>query len=220
MKKLTVMLLAVLLLCVPCMTAFAAAPEQKGATISTTVPATHTITFISDGGRIEESSNDLDGTEEFDRRSVHTFHIIPDEGKEIDKVLFGGEDVTSQIRDGYFTTPPLIADMTFEVIYKDAATPVEPVSEPTSEPTKPDTSKPDSSKPDSSKPDSSKPDTSTPEQSGSTDTSTPHSSDSSDTAKTGDTTMTIVFVIATVTTVSAVFIIVLAKSRRKEKNGN
>ena len=210
MKKLTVMLLAVLLLCVPCMTAFAAAPEQKGATISTTVPATHTITFISDGGRIEESSNDLDGTEEFDRRSVHTFHIIPDKGKEIDKVLYGGEDVTSQVKDGYFTTPPLIADMTFEVIYKDAATPVEPVSEPTSEPTKPDTSKPDSSKPD----------TSTPEQSGSTDTSTPQSSDSSDTAKTGDTTMTIVFVIATVTTVSAVFIIVLAKSRRKEKNGN
>lgn len=215
MKKLTVMLLAVLLLCVPCMTAFAAAPEQKGATISTTVPATHTITFISDGGRIEESSNDLDGTEEFDRRSVHTFHIIPDKGKEIDKVLYGGEDVTSQVKDGYFTTPPLIADMTFEVIYKDAAAPVEPVSEPTSEPTKPDTSKPDSSKPD----------TSTPEQSGSTDTSstdtsTPQSSDSSDTAKTGDTTMTIVFVIATVTTVSAVFIIVLAKSRRKEKNGN
>ena len=214
------MLLAVLLLCVPCITAFAAAPEQKGATISTTVPATHTITFISDGGRIEESSNDLDCTEEFGRRSVHTFHIIPDKGKEIDKVLFGGKDVTSQIRDGYFTTPPLIADMTFEVIYKDSATPVEPVSEPTSEPTKPDTSKPDSSKPDSSKPDSSKPDTSTPEQSGSTDTSTPQSSDSSDTAKTGDTTMTIVFVIATVTTVSAVFIIVLAKSRRKEKNGN
>ena len=210
MKKMTVMLLAVLLLCVPCMTAFAAPTEQKGATISTTVPATCDITFISDGGKIEEGSNDLDGTEEFDRRSVHTFHIIPEEGKEIDKVLFGGEDVTSQIKDGYFTTPPLIADMTFEVIYKDAATPVEPVSEPTSEPTKPDTSKPDSSKPD----------TSTPEQSGSTDTSTPQSSDSSDTAKTGDTTMTIVFVIATVTAVSAAFIIVLAKSRRTEKNGN
>ena len=193
MKKLTVILLAVLLLCVPCMTAFAAASEQKGATISTTVPATCDITFISDGGRIEESSNDLDGTEEFDRRSVHTFHIIPDEGKEIDKVLYGGEDVTSQVKDGYFTTPPLIADMTFEVIYKDAATPVEPVSEPTSEPTKPDTSKPD--------------------------TSTPQISQSSDTARTGDTTTAIVYVIATVTTVSAAFIIVLAKSR-KEKNGD
>ena len=198
MKKITVMLLALLLFCVPCMTAFAAPTEQKGATITTTVPATCDITFISNGGKIEEGSNDLDGTEEFDRRSVHTFHIIPDEGKEIDKVLYGGEDVTSQVKDGYFTTPPLTTDMTLEVIYKDAGTPVEPVSEPTSEP------------------DSSKPDTSTPEQSGSADTSTPQSSDSSDTARTGDTTMATAFVIITITAVSAAFIIVLAKSRRKE----
>ena len=194
MKKLTVMLLAVLLFCVPCMTAFAAPTEQKGATISTTVPAKCDITFISVGGRIEEGSNDMDGTEEFDRRSVHTFHIIPDEGKEIDKVLFGGEDVTSQVKDGYFTTPPLTTDMTLEVIYKDAGTPVEPVSEPTSEP-----------------------DTSKPEQSGNADTSTPQSSDNTDTAKTGDTTAAIVFVIAAVTTVSAAFIIILAK-RRKERD--
>ena len=183
MKKLTVMLLAVLMLCVPCMTAFAAPTEQKGATISTTVPAKYNITFISDGGRIEEGSNDLDGTEEFDRRSVHTFHIIPDEGKDIDKVLFGGEDVTSQVKDGYFTTPTLTTDMTLEVIYKDAATPVEPVSEPTSEPTKPDTSKPDTSKPDTSNPESSVPDTSKPESSVS-DTSKP--TPGTDTAKTGD----------------------------------
>ena len=201
MKKITVMLIAVLMLCVPCMTAFAAPTEQKGATISTTVPAKCDITFISVGGRIEEGGTDMDGTEEFDRRSVHTFHIIPDEGKEIDKVLFGGEDVTSQVKDGYFTTPALTTDMTLEVIYKDAGTPVEPVSEPTSEPT--------------SEPDTSKPDTSKPEQSGNADTSTPQSSDNTDTAKTGDTTAAIVFVIAAVTTVSAAFIIVLAK-RRKE----
>ena len=172
MKKITVMLIAVLLLCVPCMTAFAEAPEQKGAPISTTVPATFNITFISNGGRIEEGGHNLDGTEAFDRRSVHTFHIIPDEGKVIDKVLYGGEDVTDQVKDGYFTTPPLTTDMTLEVIYKDAATPIEPVSEPTSEPTsEPDTSKPDTSKPATSS------DTSVPEQSGSTDTSTPQSSD-------------------------------------------
>ena len=203
MKKITVMLLAVLLFCVPCMTAFAAPTEQKGATITTTVPATCDITFISNGGKIEEGSNDLDGTEEFDRRSVHTFHIIPDEGKEIDKVLYGGEDVTDQVKDGYFTTPPLTTDMTLEVIYKDAGTPVEPVSEP------------DISKPDSSTPDTSKPDTSKPEQSVGPQISTPQSSDSSDTARTGDTTMATAFVIITITAVSAAFIIVLAK-RRKE----
>ena len=120
MKKITVMLLAVLMLCVPCMTAFAEAPEQKGATISTTVPSTCNITFISDGGRIEEGGNDTHGTVAFERRSVHTFHIIPDEGKVIDKVLYGGEDVTAQIKDGYFTTPPLTRDMTLEVFYKES----------------------------------------------------------------------------------------------------
>ena len=189
MKKLTVMLLAVLLFCVPCMTAFAEEPEQKGVTISTTVPVKCNITFLSDNGRVEENGKNLHGTEEFDRRSVHTFHIIPDKAKEIAKVLFGGEDVTSQVKDGYFTTPPLVADMVLEVLYKDAAT-----SEPTSEQTKPDISKPD--------------------------TSAPQSSDSSDAAKTGDTTTAVVFVIATVIIVSAVFIIVLAKSGRKEKNRN
>ena len=205
MKKITVILLAVLMLCVPCMTAFAAPTEQKGATISTTVPAKCDITFISDGGRIEEGSNDLDGTEEFDRRSVHTFHIVPDEGKEIDKVLYGGVDVTEQVKDGYFTTTPLVADMVLEVIYKDAATPVEPVSEP-------DTSRPDSS----SKPAATSTVSSVPTQPAvNTPASATPSSQSTDTAKTGDTTMTIVFVIAAFTTVSAAFIIVLAK-RRKE----
>ena len=210
MKKITVMLLALLLFCVPCMTAFAAPTEQKGATISTTVPAKCEITFISVGGRIEEYSSVVDDHETYDRRTVHTYHIIPEEGKEIAKVLFGGEDVTSQVKDGYFTTPALTTDMTLEVIYKDAGTPVEPVSEPTPEPT----SEQDNSKPDTSKPDTSS-DTSVPEQSGNADTSTPQSSDSSDTARTGDTTAAIVFVIAAVTTVSAAFIIVLAK-RRKE----
>ena len=118
-------------------------------------------------------------------------------------MLFGGEDVTSQVKDGYFTTPALTTDMTLEVIYKDAGTPVEPVSEPTSEP-------------ETSKPDTSKPDTSKPEQSGNADTSTPQSSDNTDTAKTGDTTTATAFVIITATAVSAAFIIVLAKSRRKE----
>ena len=205
MKKITVMLIAVLLLCVPCMTAFAEAPEQKGATISTTVPSTCNITFISDGGRIEEGGNDTHGTVAFERRSVHTFHIIPDERKVIDKVLYGGEDVTSQVKDGYFTTPALTTDMTLEVIYKDAGTPVEPVSEPTS---KPDTSKPAATSTVSSAP---------VQPSANTPASTTPSTPSTDTAKTGDTTAAIVFVIAAVTTVSAAFIIVLAK-RRKERD--
>lgn len=179
MKKITVMLIAVLLLCVPCMTAFAEAPEQKGATISTTVPATFNITFISNGGRIEEGGHNLEGTEAFDRRSVHTFHIIPDEGKVIDKVLYGGEDVTSQVRDNHFTTPPLTKDTTFTVMYKETGTTFEPVSEPT------------------------KPYTSIPQ--------------GSETTNTGDTATASVFVTATVTAVSAIFILILANRRKKRE---
>ncbi len=132
MKKITILLLAVLIFYVPCMTAYAETPEQKGATISAAVPATHVITFISSGGRIEDVDSTVGGHKEYGRRSEQPFHIIPDDGKEIDKVLYGGEDVTSKVKDGYFTTPPLVADMVFEVIYRDI--PVEPVSEPSETP--------------------------------------------------------------------------------------
>ena len=114
MKKITILLLAVLIFYVPCMTAYAETPEQKGATISAAVPATHVITFISSGGRIEDVDSTVGGHKEYGRRSEQPFHIIPDDGKEIDKVLYGGEDVTSKVKDGYFTTPPLVADMVFE----------------------------------------------------------------------------------------------------------
>ena len=179
MKKLAVILLAVFLLCVPCITVFAVSPEQKGATISTTVPAVCHITFISDGGRIEEDNKERKGTETFDRSSVHTFHIVPDSGKEIDKVLFGEEDVTSQVRDNHFTTPPLTKDTTFTVMYKETGTTFEPVSEPT------------------------KPDTSIPQ--------------GSETTNTGDTATASIFVTATVTAVSAIFILILANRRKKRE---
>ena len=127
MKKITIILLAVLLLCIPYITAYAETPDQKGTTISATVPATHVITFISNGGRIEDVDSAVGSHKEYGRRSEQTFHIIPNNGKDIDRVLYGGEDVTAQVKDGDFTTPPLVADMVFEVIYSDI--PVEPVSE-------------------------------------------------------------------------------------------
>ena len=77
MKKITIMLLAVLIVCVPCLTAFAEDPAQNEITISATVPSTHTITFISNGGRIETADNTVGGHGEYDRRSEQTFHIIP-----------------------------------------------------------------------------------------------------------------------------------------------
>ena len=128
MKKLTIMLLALLLLWVSCLTVFAEAPQQKGAAISTTVPAYCEVTFLSSGGRIEVNGRAVHERESFDRRTEQTLHILSDEGKEIEQVLFGGEDVTSQVRDGYFTTPPLVTDTVIEVLYRDA--PIKPSSVP------------------------------------------------------------------------------------------
>ncbi len=139
MKKITIMLLAVLFLCVPCMTAFAETSEQNGAVIHTTVPSTCRITFVSNGGRIAEGGRTMDGTESFERRSEHTFQIIPTEGKAVDRILIDGEDMTSQLENGCYTMT-LTKDLVFEVTYKEAASHTEPVSEAPSVPTKPEPS--------------------------------------------------------------------------------
>lgn len=122
MKKITVILIAVLVLCVSCITVLAETPEQKGTAISTTVPANCGITFISNGGRIEENGIAVHEKETYARQSVHTFHIIADQGKCTEKVFYGGEDITSQTENDYFTIPPLTQDMVFEVIYRDVET--------------------------------------------------------------------------------------------------
>lgn len=207
MKKIAVIMLAVLLFCAPCMAASAAGSSSDSATVTANVPATHRVTFIFHGGRGEENGVGLKEAADYYRQSIHTYHFIPDEGKSVDKVLYGGKDVTAQVRDGYFTAPPLTADMVLEVFFKDTGTPAPAVSEPTSE-AGAESSGSDSSKPDTIRRD----DTSKPEHSGNSDTSMPQDSD---TAKTGDTTTVNVFVSAFITAISAAFIIVLARSRRK-----
>ncbi|MEE3404231.1 MAG: LPXTG cell wall anchor domain-containing protein [Acutalibacteraceae bacterium] len=124
-KKTAVMLLAVLLLWVPCMTAFAAEASSDSATVTANVPATHRVTFIFHGGRGEENGVRLDEAAVYDRQSIHSYRLIPDDGKSIDKVLYAGEDVISQLTDGTFSAPPLIKDVILEVFCQGK----EPVSE-------------------------------------------------------------------------------------------
>ena len=204
MKKITVILLAVLMFCVTCVTVSAETPEQKGVAISTEVPEYCYINFKSFEGRIEENGIAVKKREKYKRRSIHTFHIIPNKGKVINTLLYGGEDVTLQLEgsreDGYFTTPPITKDTTFEVIYRDADTSEEPSTE----------SSVESSAEPSDEP-STEPSV---EPSGSSDVSIPQISGSTDPAKTGDTTGIIVLIPAVV--ISAAFIIVLSGSRRKE----
>ena len=121
MNKPMALIFSVLLLCLSCITVFADTTEQKGASITTTVPSTCELSFGSEEGAITENGIAVRGHEIYERKSIHTFKIVPNEEKAIDKVFFGGADVTDQIKDGYFTTPPLTADMDFKVTYKDAA---------------------------------------------------------------------------------------------------
>ena len=104
MKKITIMLLAVLIVCVPCLTAFAEAPAQNEITISATVPSTHTITFISNGGRIENADNTYAF---YFKRSVNSrWNRI---GTEFGTKTYG------------ITVPKAAADYDMKVIVKDSA---------------------------------------------------------------------------------------------------
>ena len=132
MKKTAIIIISALLFCMSCITVYAQVPEEKGVAISTTVPAECEITFTAGSCRIEENGKVMDGRVIFERQSVHTFRILPDDGKAVDKVFFGGKDVTSQLTDGCFTTPPLVGDAAFEVKLRDL--PPEPVSVVSEEP--------------------------------------------------------------------------------------
>lgn len=185
-KKIAVMLLVVLLLWVPCMTAFAAEASSDSATVTANVPATHRVTFIFHGGRVEENGVRLDEAAVYDRQSIHSYRLIPGDGKSIDKVLYAGEDVTSQLTDGTFSAPPLIKDVILEVFCQGDNL----VSEPSGQPSA-DTS----------------------EQSETTDIPENSIKPGADTAKTGDTSYTLV--IFAVLAVSLASVLVLVKRRKK-----
>lgn len=120
MKKMAVLLLVILLLWVPCMTAFAAEAPSDSATVTVNVPSTHRVTFIFHSCRGEENGVGLSTAAVYDRHSVHTYRLIPDEGKLIAQVLYCGEDVTSQLRERTFTAPPLVKDAILEVFCQEA----------------------------------------------------------------------------------------------------
>ena len=55
-----------------------------------------------------------------ERQKEQTYWIIPDEGKELDKLYYNGEDVTSQMAGSTFTAPALIGDATLKAVFEDA----------------------------------------------------------------------------------------------------
>lgn len=115
MRKLTALLLSLLLLCSMGMTVFA-----EGTIITTTVPGTHTITVIADGADV--FCNGQAGTLfTVNRLSQPTLLIRAASGKEITQIRLNDEDITSQVKGGYYTLEPIYEDKILTVVTRDAA---------------------------------------------------------------------------------------------------
>ncbi|MGN1250384.1 MAG: hypothetical protein ACI4XW_09945 [Candidatus Spyradocola sp.] len=112
--KRTLALVLTLLLCCMGLTVYA-----DSATISTTVPGTHTITVIEDGADVfcDGSSADPFTVE---RLSQPKLLIRAQAGREIEKVTLNGVDITDQIKGGYYTLEPIYEDKELVVTTKEA----------------------------------------------------------------------------------------------------
>lgn len=117
MKKMMTLLLPLLLLCSISMTAFA-----EEATITATVPDSHTVTVTAEGAKVFCNGQE-DSRFTVDRLSEPTVLIRAESGKEITQVLLNSEDITSQIKGGYYTFDPVYEDQVLTVTTKDVPTP-------------------------------------------------------------------------------------------------
>ena len=72
-KKVIVMILAVLMICIPCMTSVSAETGQNSARLTTSVPSDHKVTVITHGGKVEADGRVLSKTEYFSRQSVQKY---------------------------------------------------------------------------------------------------------------------------------------------------
>lgn len=88
-------------------------------TITTTVPASHTITVSADGAEV--FCNGRPGSQfTVDRLSEPVLLIRAASGKEITRILLNGEDITTEVKGGYYTLAPVYEDQTLTVVTKDA----------------------------------------------------------------------------------------------------
>lgn len=120
MKKVVALLLALVLACGLSVTAFA-----DEATIRTTVPERHTVTVEADGGKVIANNKVCGDTVLIERQKEQTWWIVPNEGKELDKLYYNGVDVTGQMAGSTFTAPPLTGDATLKAVFQDAEVSIE-----------------------------------------------------------------------------------------------
>ena len=145
MKKLTALLLCILLMFVCSVTAFA---ETVG--IDTVVPDSHTVTVTVTG----DATATLDGKEgttfTVDRLSEPVLRFIPADGKQIVKITLNGEDITDQLDGDTYKLAPVYEDMMLDVQVQTEEVPEQTTEKPTEAPTTAPATEPASATPDSS----------------------------------------------------------------------
>ena len=114
MKKLTVLLCALALLCGFCLPVFADNNDNT-VKITTTVPSTHTITVAQADGAAVTCNGQSGTTFTVERLSQPQLLVRPDSGRVLTRVLVNGADVTASVQDGSYTLPAVYEDLTLQV---------------------------------------------------------------------------------------------------------
>lgn len=140
MKKLTALLLCILLMSVCSVTAFA---QTVG--IDTVVPDSHTVTVNVTGDATMELDGKAGTTFTVERLSEPVLRFIPADGKQIVKITLNGEDITDQLDGDIYKLAPVYEDMTLDVQVQTEDVPEKPTEAPTTAPaTEPASATPDS----------------------------------------------------------------------------
>lgn len=126
MKKLTALLLCILLMFVCSVTAFA---QTVG--IDTVVPDSHTVTVNITGDATAELDGKTGTTFTVDRLSEPVLRFIPADGKQIVKITLNGEDITDQLDGDTYKLAPVYGDMTLDVQVQTEDVPEKPTEAPT-----------------------------------------------------------------------------------------
>ena len=129
MKKLTALLLCILLMFVCSVTAVA---ETVG--IDTVVPDSHTVTVTVTGDATAELDGKAGTTFTVDRLSEPVLRFIPADGKQIVKITLNGEDITDQLDGDTYKLAPVYEDMTLDVQVQTEDVPEKPTEAPTTAP--------------------------------------------------------------------------------------
>lgn len=117
-KKLAGLLCALALLCGFCLPVFA--DDTQSATITATVPATHTLTVQGEG--VQVFCNGQSGTSfAVERLSQPQLLLRAESGKTITQVLLNGQDITAAVQGGRYTPEPVYQELSLVVITRDAA---------------------------------------------------------------------------------------------------